>query len=228
MPNALIVEDNDLTANLVGRAMTESGYQPTSCKLGAHALDAARATPFDVALIDYGLPDMSGSEVCIALRSQGLHFPVLIITANDTIRNRVHCLELGADDYLSKPFHVDELQARVSALVRRATTYSSRTPAQATLFPKRAILVASGRNIPLSVKETVLLQKLADSNGEIVSKVALAESLANTRQECGNLLQVMIHNLRKKLAEHDADPLIVTVRGAGYRLAAPVQVSGQR
>ena len=184
---------------------------------GESASQVLRSEEFDLLLLDLGLPRKSGLEVLTAVRSRGLEIPVLIITARDAVSDRVQGLDAGADDYLVKPFDLDELAARIRALLRRKS--GRRAPAVehlgVTLNPATHGVTRDGREIALSPKEFALLQLLMERPGTILSRARLEERLYGWGEEVeSNALEVHIHGLRRKLG---AD-YILNVRGVGYRV----------
>ena len=184
---------------------------------GDSASQVLRSEEFDLLLLDLGLPRKSGLEVLTVVRSRGLEIPVLIITARDAVSDRVQGLDAGADDYLVKPFDLDELAARIRALLRRKS--GRRAPAVehlgVTLNPATHGVTRDGREIALSPKEFALLQLLMERPGTILSRARLEERLYGWGEEVeSNALEVHIHGLRRKLG---AD-YILNVRGVGYRV----------
>ena len=218
----LVVEDNQLTANLLKRTLERAGYDVVHCASGRSALELIREQSIDIALLDYRLPDIAGVDVCIALRSFGYDFPVLMVTAHDSVAQRVRCLESGADDYVAKPFHIDEVLARMSALLRRTEhgVVASGADRTAVLYPSKAKLVVAGTDVNLTLREVELIELLAAAEGDVVGPDAVfgdrGESVSAS--DNANLLQVMIHNIRKKLAEVQVTDFVLTVRGSGYKL----------
>ncbi len=184
---------------------------------GEAAETALRSEPFDVLLLDLGLPRKSGLAVLTGLRMRGDALPVIILTARDAVSDRVQGLDAGADDYLVKPFDLDELAARIRALLRRK---SGRTaPAiehlGVVLDPAAHTVRRSGQDVPLSPKEFALLQLLMERPGTILSRTRIEERLYGWGQEVeSNAVEVHIHGLRRKLG---AD-YILNVRGVGYRV----------
>ena len=184
---------------------------------GEAAETALRSEPFDVLLLDLGLPRKSGLAVLTGLRARGGALPVIILTARDAVSDRVQGLDAGADDYLVKPFDLDELAARIRALLRRK---SGRTaPAiehlGVVLDPAAHTVRREGHAVPLSPKEFALLQLLMERPGTILSRARIEERLYGWGQEVeSNAIEVHIHGLRRKLgAEY-----ILNVRGVGYRV----------
>ena len=184
---------------------------------GEAAETALHAEPFDVLLLDLGLPRKSGLAVLTGLRGRGDGLPVIILTARDAVSDRVQGLDAGADDYLVKPFDLDELAARIRALLRRK---SGRTaPAiehlGVVLDPAAHTVRREGHDVPLSAKKFALLQLLMERPGTILSRTRIEERLYGWGQEVeSNAVEVHIHGLRRKLG---AD-YILNVRGVGYRV----------
>lgn len=227
MLKVLVVEDNELTANLLHRTLERAGYDVLKCAAGRAALEVVRTTTVDIALLDYRLPDIAGVDVCIALRSFGYEFPILMITAHDSVAQRVKCLESGADDYVAKPFHIDEVLARMSALLRRTEhgTVVAGAERTATLFPGKAKLVIDGHDVNLTLREVELIELLAAADGDVVGPGTIfgEREDGSSAPDNANLLQVMIHNIRKKLTKLQVSDFVLTVRGSGYKLGWTVR-----
>lgn len=213
----LLVEDDAMIGEAIRSGLKREGFAVDWVHDGESASQVLRSEEFDLLLLDLGLPRRSGLEVLTALRARGLEIPVLIITARDAVSDRVQGLDAGADDYLVKPFDLDELAARIRALLRRK---SGRTaPAiehlGVTLNPATHAVTRAGREIPLSPKEFALLQLLMERPGTILSRARLEERLYGWGEEVeSNAVEVHIHGLRRKLG---AD-YILNVRGVGYRV----------
>ena len=187
---------------------------------GAGAAQALRSEPFELLLLDLGLPGSDGLQLLKTLRERGETLPVLIITARDAVSDRVGGLDAGADDYLIKPFDLDELAARIRALLRR----KSGRPAPlleyqgVVLDPAAHRVTRNGSDVSLSPREFTLLQLLMERPGTILSRAQLEERLYGWGEEVeSNAVEVHIHGLRRKLGAQ----LILTVRGVGYRLRPP-------
>jgi two-component system OmpR family response regulator len=216
----LIAEDDRVIADGLLRALRASGAAVDHVASGTEA-DAALMTnkEFDLLILDLGLPKMHGLEVLRRLRARGSSLPVLILTAADSVDERVKGLDLGADDYMAKPFSLLEIEARVRALVRRRMGGASDSIRHGPLVYDQAGRVASidGKMIDLSARELGLLEVLLQRSGRMVSKDQLVERLCEWGEEVSNnAIEVYIHRLRKKI---EKGPLrIATVRGLGYCL----------
>jgi DNA-binding response OmpR family regulator len=219
--SVLAIEDNQLTADLLIRTLSRSGYRLEVCGRGAEGLEMLTDQQFDVVLLDLTLPDMDGLNVCRELRTRGDNTPILMLSARDQLHDRVEGLRIGADDYLTKPFKTVELEARIQALVRRA---SASNPAVDVLkvgdlhmdIPRRTVTRA-GDDIFLTPKEFALLEILMRHPGEVISADQLYQRVWGGRKPDTNVVQVALHQLRRKLSRGQ-DSLIETVRGFGYRL----------
>jgi two-component system response regulator QseB len=211
----LLVEDDDLLGAGVRDALARSHHAVEWVPDGRQALAALRAGAFDLVILDLGLPVLDGIEVLRSLRAGGDTIPVLVLTARDTAPQRVAGLDAGADDYLVKPFDVDELLARVRALQRRsrgvALNVIEHGPLQ--LDPASLSVTCDGRAVPLQRREFMLLQKLLESAGKVLSRAQLEESVYGWDGGVeSNSVDVHIHRLRRKLYPE----IIRTVRGVGY------------
>jgi len=211
----LLVEDDELLGAGVRDALERARYGLEWVRDGRQALAALRAGAFDLVLLDLGLPGMDGLEVLGSLRAGGGATPVLVLTARDTAPQRVAGLDAGADDYLVKPFDVDELLARVRALQRRgrgaAVNVIEHGPLK--LDPAALSVTCDGRSVPLQRREFMLLRKLLESPGQVLSRAQLEESVYGWEGGVeSNSLDVHIHRLRRKLYPD----VIRTVRGVGY------------
>jgi len=216
----LIAEDDQVLADGLLRSLRASGAAVDHVASGTEA-DAAlmTSTEFDLLILDLGLPRLHGLEVLRKLRGRGSTLPVLILTAADAVEERVRGLDYGADDYMAKPFSLQELEARVRALTRRGAGVSSTTIRHGPLVYDQAGRVASidGRPLELSARELGLLEVLLQRVGRLVSKDQLVEHLCQWGEEVSNnAIEVYIHRLRKKV---EKGPIrIATVRGLGYCL----------
>ena len=211
----LLVEDDELLGGGVRDTLERARYAAEWVTDGRKALAALRAGAFDLVILDLGLPGMDGLEVLRNLRAGGGATPVLVLTARDTAAQRVAGLDAGADDYLVKPFDVDELLARVRALQRRgrgaAVNVIEHGPLR--LDPASFSVTCEGRSVALQRREFMLLQKLLESPGQVLSRAQLEESVYGWEGGVeSNSLDVHIHRLRRKLYPE----VIRTVRGVGY------------
>ncbi|WBY00095.1 response regulator transcription factor [Ramlibacter tataouinensis] len=216
----LIAEDDQVLADGLLRTLRASGAAADHVDNGREA-DAALLTnnEFDLLILDLGLPRLHGLEVLRKLRARGSSIPVLILTAADSVEERVRGLDLGADDYMAKPFSLQELEARVRALTRRGMGAASSTIRHGPLVYDQAGRVATidGKLVELSARELGLLEVLLQRAGRLVSKDQLVERLCEWGEEVSNnAIEVYIHRLRKKI---EKGPIrIATVRGLGYCL----------
>ena len=220
----LLVEDDRNLRGFLKKAFREEGCAVDECESGDRALDRALRRSYDCIVLDLMLPGLDGFSVVEELRQRSVHTPVLILTARDEVDSRVRGLELGADDYLSKPFDLAELMARVHALVRRAELRHgdvSLSAGDLALDPLKREVTRNGKRIDLSPREFALLEFLLRNAGRTVSRSRIAEAVWNYQFDTEtNVVDVYINYLRKKLAVKDQPALIQTVRGVGYRLEA--------
>ncbi len=215
----LIVEDDPLLGDGLSRSLTQADYAVDLVTDGG-AADAVLATQaYDLVILDLGLPKLDGFEVLKRLRRRASATPVLVLTARDTLDDRVKGLDLGADDYLTKPFELPELEARVRALIRRGQSGGASLLAHGPLVldtaGRRAVL--GGTPLDLSARELGVLEVLMLRSGRVVGKDQLAEQLYNFDADVGaNAIEVYVHRMRKKL--EPAGIRIRTIRGLGYLL----------
>ncbi|MEI7970691.1 MAG: response regulator [Betaproteobacteria bacterium] len=211
----LLVEDDRMVAQAVRDGLTRAGFAIDHVGDGAAAERAVRAETYALVLLDLGLPRRDGLSVLRAWRDQRIGVPVLILTARDAIQDRVAGLDAGADDYLVKPFSVDELLARVRAILRRDGGRRDNviTHGRLTLSPVSRQACLDGQEVPLSAKEFALLELLLASPGSVLSRAQLEEGLYGWGEEiCSNAVEVHIHHLRRKLGPE----IIRNLRGIGY------------
>ena len=220
----LLVEDERTIAAYVRRGLEEQGYAVDVAHTGREALDWLASGAFDLVMLDVMMPELDGLQVCRRMRADGLTVPVLMLTARDTVDDRVNGLDAGADDYLVKPFAVRELLARVRALSRRVGD-PPRTPvlrvADLELDPRTRQVWRGGAAIELTAKEFAILECLMRSPGHILTRTMIADQVwSYDVYHESNVVDVYIRNLRRKIDDSNQTKLIHTVRGAGYRLAA--------
>ena len=218
----LLVEDDPLLASGLQVALKQANYLVEHVSDGQMALSALESHGFDLVILDLGLPKVDGIEVLRTVRARPDHTPVLILSARDSAAHRVQGLDLGADDYLIKPFDLDELKARLRVLERRRTGTSTNLLQLGELAIDLSAMRVTweGRAVELQPYEFKLLRKLAESPSQIFSREQLEEALYGWGEGVdSNAINVYVHNLRKKIAPH----IIRTVRGIGFG----IQVTGQ-
>lgn len=221
MARILLVEDDAALARGIVALLKAAGYAADTAKNGEEALFLVDSEPFNLIILDIGLPDISGFDVLKRLRARGCKIPLLVLTARDHVTDRVKGLDLGADDYLLKPFDADELAARARALLRRDHGDPSPVVVIGNLMVDRVHASAEvcGRPLQLRPREWAVLDRLAAKAGEVITKERLISEVFSYDDAVGpNALEVHIARLRKKL-EPDG-PTIKTLRGLGYMLKA--------
>ena len=219
----LLAEDDTRLSDLVTRALRERAFAVDQVPDGPSALIEAAINDYDVILLDVMLPGRSGFEVCRELRARGKATPILMLTARDAVADRVMGLDSGADDYLVKPFVLDELLARVRALLRRAPAVAdARLVVGDLVVDTRAQRVQRGQvPIDLTTREYALLEYLARHADRVVGRAELTEHVWDANHDpASNALEVYVGRVRRKLEIPGARPLLHTRRGAGYILAA--------
>jgi len=224
----LLAEDDTILADALCRSLRQAGYAVDWVSSGNQADAALIAQPYDLLILDLGLPHLPGLDVLKQLRARSNTMPVLILTAADSIEQRVKGLDLGADDFMAKPFALSELEARVRALVRRSLGTASNTLRHGDLVYDQAGRVAqlNGQTLELSARETGLLEVLLQRAGRLVSKEQIVDHLCEWGDEVsGNAIEVYMHRLRKKLEGGGIH--IATVRGLGYCLEKPPEGVGK-
>ena len=210
-------------AVLLRRGLVEEGYAADVARTGGDAVDLARATPYDVIVLDVMLPDLDGLGVCRALRAGGVWTPILMLTARDGVADRVAGLDAGADDYLTKPFSFAELLARLRALARRgmAERPAVLEAGSLRLDPATRQVWRGEVEIDLSAKEFALLETFLRRPGQVLSRLELLEHAWDYAYESrSNVIDVYVGYLRAKVDRPFGRCSIETVRGAGYRLRA--------
>jgi DNA-binding response OmpR family regulator len=217
----LVIEDDRKAARLLAEGLQEERFVVDVAHSGEAGDEMASVNDYDVIVLDWVLPDRDGILVCRDLRERGISTPILMLTARDSLEDRVTGLNTGADDYLTKPFGFSELLARIHALLRRS---DSTRPvvlrvADLTLDPLSHRVMRGGVAISLTPKEYVILEVLMRHPGEVVSRAALAERVWDVEPETlSNLLDVHVSHLRRKIDAERRPPLLHTVRGGGYRI----------
>jgi DNA-binding response OmpR family regulator len=220
----LLVEDDPKINAVVRQALQEEAYAVDVAHDGERAEDLAYINEYDAVVLDLMLPGKDGLELCRSLRESGNTTPVLILTARDGLQDRVAGLDSGADDYLVKPFHVEELLARVRALLRRQSPVKNPRLTVADLVVDTAsrLITRGGEPIELTNTEYGLLEYLVRHAGEVIGRGTLMEHVWDEHYEgLSNIVDVYIRRLRSKVDEGRPVRLLETVRGAGYRLRVP-------
>jgi two-component system, OmpR family, response regulator len=217
-----IIEDDLVLADGLHHSLMQSGYAVDVAYNGSEADQILSYQNFDLVLLDLGLPKLGGFEVLKRLRARKSQTPVLILTANDNVSDRVKGLDLGADDYLSKPFELVELEARIRALIRRGQAGGSAllSVGQLVLDTVNHSASYNNANLNLSARELAVLEILMSKSGKLVNKEQMLAKLCSFDENISdNALEVYLHRLRKKL-EH-SNIQIRTIRGLGYLMEAP-------
>jgi two-component system OmpR family response regulator len=218
----LLVEDDVMLAEAIGRALTQSGHTVDGARNGQDADSALRTAAYDLVLLDIGLPHLDGYDVLRRLRHRRSIVPVLMLTVRDSLEDRITGLDLGADDYLTKPFHLSELEARVRALIRRSHGAAGAElvhgPLRLDVSGRR--LYCNGQPVELSAREIAVIELLLLKEGKVVTKQQLADHLYGWEDaSISNSIEVFVYRLRRKLEESGV--AIRTVRGMGYLIEKP-------
>ncbi len=218
----LLVEDETRLARVIARGLTEEGHTVDACESGTDAIEQGLALDYDVAILDWSLPDADGLTVLRAWRARGCTMPVLMLTARSSVPERIAGLRAGADDYLGKPFDFEELLARLEALHRRATVAGALRAGDVELDGNRRVLVRDNAEVALTAREFALMRLLFEHVGDVCTRTELLSGVWGTAFDGEpNVVDVYVGYLRKKLTEIQADRLgIATVRGIGFRLEA--------
>lgn len=215
----LIIEDEAKIAASLVKGLNEQGYSAMSAADGHEGLELFNQRPFDLVILDLMLPGIDGMELLQIIRSRNKNIPILVLTARDGLDDRIKGLDLGADDYLVKPFSFSELTARVRALTRRAFSSDYLYAADLKLDATRRTVIRSGKVILLSQKETDVLRILLEAKGQAVTREMMSRDLWNiTHTVLDNNIDVAISGLRRKIDQDFKDKLIETVRGVGFRI----------
>lgn len=219
----LVIEDETKVGLFIKRALEEESYAVDLCEDGAKGLEMALAVNYDLLVVDVMLPSMSGLDVLKSIRRERIHTPVLILSAQSQIDQRVKGLDAGADDYLTKPFAIDELLARVRALLRRGASESPGILQVEDLIlnPATRDVTRGGQRIDLTLKEYALLEYLMRHNGRVLTRPMISEHVWNQDFDTfTNVIDVYVNYLRNKIDRGRAKKLIHTIRGSGYMLKA--------
>ena len=220
----LLVEDDRKAARLLARGLQEEGFVVDVAITGEEGEEKATVNEYDVIVLDWLLPGKDGVAVCRALRAHEITTPILMLTARDSVADRVSGLRTGADDYLTKPFAFAEVLARINALLRRSRLAQPVVPRVADLMldPASRRVTRAGITVSLTPKEYAILEVLMRSAGEVVSRTRLAERVWDEASEVlDNLVDVHVSHLRRKIDRGADVALIHTVRGVGYRVGPP-------
>jgi two-component system response regulator MprA len=216
----LVVEDDASLRGLVARSLREHGAEVVTAADGAGALQALGPGPaarFSAIVLDIGLPDSDGRDLCLALRASGLDVPVLFLTARDGLHDKVAGFQSGGDDYVTKPFELEELRVRLEALLRRSSTPVEAASGETVLDPARHALVVGGTEVALTPTEFRLLGRLMAEPSTVVRRHTLvAAAWPHGAMVSDNTLDSYVRRIRSKLEPHDVSA-ISTVRGVGYR-----------
>lgn len=219
----LVVEDEAKVGSFIKRALEEESYAVDLCADGAQGLDLALSGSYDLFLIDLMLPSLPGIEILKGIRREKIQTPVLILTAQSQVDQRVKGLDAGADDYLTKPFAIDELLARVRALLRRGTTDAPGVLQidDLLLNPATREVTRSGQRIELTLKEYALLEYFMRHAGRVLTRPMISEHVWNQDFDTfTNVIDVYVNYLRNKIDRGRSRKLIHTIRGSGYTLKA--------
>ena len=217
----LVVEDAARLRQILVRRLREDGYAVDDTGTGASAVEMAVTSSYDAVLLDLRLPDLDGMEVCARIRQSECWSPILMLTARDTMQDRVRGLDQGADDYLTKPFEFPELLARLRALVRRGRMERPAVLSMADLRvdPASRSVSRGGRDIKLTSKEFALLEYLMRHPGTALSRQRLIDAVWDSSYDGdSNIVDVYVRRLREKIDRPFGRRTVVTVRGVGYRM----------
>jgi len=218
----LVIEDEQALRTQLHEQLSSRGYSVNSAEDGEEGLFFGREYPQDLAVVDIGLPKMSGIEVIKKLRAEGFEYPIIILTARGNWQDKVEGLEAGADDYLVKPFHIEELLARLNALLRRSVGLASPELACGPLkldTVSQSVKI-NGEPVTLTAYEYRILEYMILNTGKVISKTELTEHVYEQDfDRDSNVLEVLVGRLRKKLDPENSIKPIETLRGRGYRFA---------
>ena len=222
----LVVEDNHRLNSSLQMNLAHEGYSVDTAYDGQEGQDIAELTPYDLIILDILLPKKDGLEVCRELRRRRIHTPILLLTARDSVDDRVQGLDCGADDYLVKPFAMRELLARLRALLRRSHPSTNGRLEMGGLIvdPITHTVEREGRSIDLTPKEFALLEYFMYHPNQVVTRDMIEQHIWNYDFECSsNVIDVYVRRLRRKIDDPFKVKLLTTIRGIGYQLATPRQ-----
>ena len=224
--NVLLIEDEPRVSDFINRGLRAENHGVTVAASGSEGIELAKTGEFDVIVLDLMLPDMHGYDVCQKLRAGGDRTPILMLTAMDTLEDKIKGIKIGADDYLAKPFDFDELLVRLEALVRRSRHFepTSNVLKVADLVLDRELIEVSrgGEPIKLTAKELAILELLMAAPGRVFSRTRILNQVWGYSEDpLTNVVDVYIARLRRKIDSPGREPLLETVRGHGYRLKPP-------
>ncbi len=217
--NILLIEDDSVLTDGLIHTLQKTGYVVTATKSGCYAEQLVGAQDFDLIVLDLGLPDMDGLELLRKFRNRKISLPILILTARESMNDRIEGIRQGADDYMTKPFELMELEARIHALIRRCYGGFSHTidVGRLSLDTQNNQVSADGQLLVLSAREAAVLEILLLQAGKVVCKDRIAQRLsADGDALADNAIEVYVHRVRKRIEPYDA--VIRTVRGLGYLL----------
>ncbi len=218
----LVIEDDETLRETLAQKLADAGFAVEQAADGKEGLYFAQEYPIDLAIIDLGLPEISGLEIIRRIRAEGKTYPILILTARDRWEDKVDGLSAGADDYVVKPFHFEEISARVNALLRRSGGWASSQleAGPVSLDMSRQELTVNGEALELTSFEYKIIEYLMVRAGQVISKAELTDRLYDQDFERdSNVIEVFIGRLRKKMDPENSINPIETLRGRGYRFA---------
>lgn len=221
----LVVEDDQSLQEQLVENLTKRGFAVDATDNGTDALYFGTEYPIDIAIVDLGLPDISGMEVIKQLRAKDINFPILILTARARWEEKVEGLEAGADDYLVKPFHTEELLARMNALIRRSAGVASPmlVCGPISLDSSAQQVLVDEKPVVLTAYEYKMLEYMMMHSGKVISKTEITEHIYDQDfDRDSNVIEVFVGRLRKKLDPNDQHKPIETLRGRGYRFSIPL------
>ena len=226
----LVVEDDSRLARVLEKGLREAAYAVDVVGTGKAAVYEGSVIPYDAIVLDVGIPEPNGFEVARRLRAKGVASRILMLTARDTVTDRIEGLDSGADDYLTKPFAFDELLARLRALMRRTGEVlpSELRLGDLRLDTRRRRAWVAGVDVPLTTKEYTLLEYMARNAGKVIGRAEISDHVWDEAYDpASNLIEVYMNRLRRKLDRGRDRPLIHTRRGAGYVLEPPGDGAGR-